>query len=114
MKKHFIVKANTNTTSVSQCSFDFSHHGYDTRLTQKAIEEAFIEAGVQPIGVDFRSVDYSQYHEYDNVDVSQCGVDFEWSGLSTYYEEAIEDEGASALDSLGMELLGISFYSIDE
>ena len=100
---------------VSQVSFDFVHDGtYDYRELQDAIFDALSSAGVEPIAVDFRSVDYSMYKEYAGMTVAQGGADFEWDGDSTYFEEAIEDEIASALDYIGCELIGISFNSLED
>lgn len=100
---------------VSQCSFDFINveNPEDTRTQRMSrnIEHAFRDAGVEPIGIDFRSVDYSMYKEYADKVVGQCSVDFEWSG--SYSEEAIEEELASELDWMGYELIGISFNSLD-
>lgn len=96
----------------SQCSFDFINDGlYDNRELEDMIVQAFLDAGVYPTAVDFRSVDYSGYSNYDDRTVSQCGVDFEWS--ESYNEDAIEDEVASALDYCGYELVGISFNSFE-
>jgi len=94
----------------SICSFDFIHDGnYNSQELASAIEQAFEDAGVTAIGVDFRDVDYSGYPGYEDKIVSQCGVDFEWK--DNYYQEAIENEVGIALDNLGYELIGISFDS---
>ena len=95
---------------VSTCSFDFINDGlYDNQELASKIEEAFVDAGVTPLAVDFHSVDYSDYAPYADRTVSQCGVDFRWSG--NYYEDAIEEEVALVLDWIGYELVGIDFYS---
>lgn len=97
---------------MSQCSFDFINDGlYDNHELEDMIVQAFLDAGVYPTAVDFRSVDYSGYSNYEDRTVSQCGVDFEWS--ERYHEDAIEDEVASALDYCGYELIGISFNSLE-
>ena len=101
-----------DTAQVSQCSFDFVNDGlYNTRELEELVMQAFVDAGVKPIAVDFRSVDYSGYSDYADRTVSQGGVDFEWTG--NYYAEAIEDELASALDYAGYELIGIDFNSLE-
>lgn len=102
-----------NTVQVSQCSFDFVNDGlYNTRELEELVLQAFVDAGVQPIAVDFRSVDYSGYPGYDDRTVSQGGVDFEWS--DNYSADAIEEELASALDYAGYDLIGIDFNSLEE
>lgn len=96
----------------SQCSFDFEHDGnYDYNALKSAIMQAMHNAGVDPIDLDFYSVDYSMYPGYRDSIISQCGVDFSWS--TDYSEENIEIELQSALEAFGYNLVGINFESLE-
>ena len=113
------IKASTGTTKTSAVSFDFINDGnWNTRQLEGTIIDAIEKADVYPLGVDFRSVDYSGYPDYADKIVTQGGVDFEWedSGLpdeAGYIADDIEAYLADALEKCGCELIGIDFYSVE-
>ena len=103
------------TSHESSCSFDFAHDGYyKASDIDRAVNIACDAANVVLLGTDYREVDYSQYHEYDDVVVSQCGFDFEWSSNAPYVAEVIEDTLAKELQAISCELIGIDFYSRED
>ena len=105
----------SSETTTSGCSFDFAHDGYYTMDDiDRIVDIACDAANVELLGTDYREVDYSQYHEYDDVVVSQCGFDFKWSSNAPYIAEVIEDTLAKELSAIGYGLVGIDFYSIED
>lgn len=98
---------------MSQFSFDFSYEDdYDSSSIENALSSVFEDKyGFEILGVDFRSVDYSMYSEYADVNTSQCGVDFKWT--QDYNDKAILRDVESALDSLRYPLIGCDFNSVN-
>ena len=95
-----------NMGSVSGCSFDFNLPDYDSRDLEDSISDVFVTLGFEPLGVDFRSVDYP-----DGKVFSQAGIDFRWTG-DTYNALEIEKALDKLITSKGGELLGIDFYAV--
>lgn len=99
---------------VSSYSFDFSYdEDYDMDeiegMIYRIMEDEF---GFEVIGgIDFRSVDYSNYPEFDGIDISQCGFDFSY--ISDYSDKEIDKAIAEGLVSLGYTMIGSEFYSIN-
>lgn len=97
-------------------SFDFVWRStYDETDIRSAVEDVFDRFGCEVTGLDFYSVDYSSYPEYADKNVSQCGVDFEWSG--DYDDRGIVSALEEEMLSLGYEVIGsnfeTSFYGLE-
>ena len=101
----------TSSKVVTGVSFDFIHDGqYDEQAIENALSNAFQQLGLELIGIDFRSVDYSMYPEYDGCIVSQCGADFSWVG--DYDQNEVSNVIESTMAGLGYEVAGTDFYTI--
>lgn len=96
----------------SGASIDFAwKDDYDSNAIEKAIINAFEDAGAEVTGIDFYSVDYSNYPEYADKETSQVGVDFTWYDNADYNADAIKSSIEEEFASLGYQFLGIDFYS---
>nr|DAJ50996.1 MAG TPA: hypothetical protein [Caudoviricetes sp.] len=112
MKRRIVTASKGNTPSTSGFSFDFTYQNdYDFKAIENVIYSTFEDQlGLEVVGVDFRSVDYSHVPEFADQNVSQCGVDFKHTG--SYSEGAITGAIDAGLASLGYELIGYDFYSL--
>lgn len=102
---------------MSGLSFDFIYDTthditHDTSAITYILYDVFHDFGsdIQG-GPDFRSVDYSDYPEYADKPVGQCGVDFTW--VEPYPAEELIDALSEKLSVIGVTLIGYDFYSID-
>lgn len=96
---------------VSGFSFDFVHDGdYDEKAIEDVIENVFDGLGLSVLGVSFEHVDYSDYPEYDDENVSQCQVNFDWE--TDYPQETITKMIEQRISELGYEVIGSDFYTI--
>ena len=96
----------------SGASIDFAwKDDYDSNAIEEAIINAFEDGGAEVTGMDFYSVDYSQYPEYADKRTSQVGVDFTWYDNADYNADSITSSIEEDLTSLGYQFLGIDFYS---
>lgn len=94
-------------------SFDFIHDGnYDEKAIREVIEDSFDRMALEFIGMDFESVDYSNYPDYADKHVSQCQVTFDSGEKRDYDGNAITDMIEQRLAQLGHEVIGNDFYSI--
>lgn len=111
MKRY--IRSNTGyTDNTSGLSFDFTYvHTYDTSKLSQILDDVFSDFGLTILGVDFRSVDYSSYPEYRDINVSQCGVDFTW--IDAYPAEDLISALSEELSAIDVTLIGYDFYSID-
>ena len=96
----------------SGASIDFAWiDSYDPHEIEIVITNAFEDAGADVTAIDFYSVDYSQYPEYADKETSQVGVDFIWQPDGDYNADHIIKEIEEGFTGLGLEFLGIDFYS---
>lgn len=96
----------------SGASIDFAWvDNYDPHEIEIVITNAFEDAGADVTAIDFYSVDYSQYPEYADKETSQVGVDFIWQPDGDYNADHITQEIEEGFTRLGLEFLGIDFYS---
>ena len=112
MKRRVITASKDNMLSTSGFSFDFTYQGdYDSGAIENVIYDTFEDQlGLEVVGIDFHSVDYSNVPEFSDQDISQCGVDFKHT--RSYSEGAIIGAIDAGLASLGYELIGYDFYSL--
>lgn len=112
MKRRIVAASKGNMPLISGFSFDFTYQNdYDFKAVENVIHSTFEDQlGLQVVGVDFHSVDYSCVPEFADQNVSQCGVDFKHRGR--YSEGAITGAIDAGLASLGYELIGYDFYSL--
>lgn len=100
-----------SSSATSGCSFDFTwEDDYDMQEIESAVVRAFESQGLDVIGTDFYSVDYSMYPGYDDYNISQCGVDFTWT--DDYDSSALQEAIESEMAALGHEVIGMDFYSL--
>lgn len=108
--KRYIKSQQENMSSLS---FDFTYDiTYDDSAITYILYDVFHDFGLGTLGgADFRSVDYSDYPEYADKLVSQCGFDFIW--VEPYPAEDLIDALSKELSDIGVTLIGYDFYSID-
>lgn len=99
-------------TITSGFSFDFVwEDGYDQEAIENAIYTVFEDMfDCEVIGIDFHSVDYSGYPEYNDKFVSQCSLDFRWS--DDYDDKGIADAMKEEIAPAGYDMIGYEFYSL--
>lgn len=114
MKRHFIKRPVIASVSnnTSQLFFDFI---YGDEYSQEQIESVIYSVlegtfNLDVLGIDFRSVNYEGIKEFAGQNISQCGVDFAWSG--DYDGDAIVEALSEELDALRYELIGSDFNSL--
>lgn len=84
------------------------HDGYyDENAIENVVADVINSSGGQFISLDFESVDYSDYSEYEGETVSKCVAEFENNG--DYDEEKIQWYISDRLEALGYEVIGFDF-----
>lgn len=114
MKRIIRAESKLGQRHVSCLSVDFAwDDDYDVNEVENCIEGSIDAAGHECTGIDIHSVDYSDYPEYADTNVSQVTADFSWYG-EDYDSDELAQSIDEALYEIGLEPLAISFDSIDQ
>ena len=82
------------------------------REIENAVYKCCCKYGCEFLGIDFDSVDYSDYPEFADERVTQCQFDFGW--VDPYAYEELSDDIEFAINSLYCDFIGgVEFESGD-
>lgn len=114
MKRYIKSSLASSEPQVSGCSFDFIYSDRDYADVYAdivdVVESVCNDFGLDLIGTDADSVDYSDYTEYANKDVGQFSFSFAWTD-SYPAEDLMRAMSRELGEVAGVEIIGYDFHS---